>query len=203
MTGYIIGVVIGVLIFLGQNFKPTSAGFRLLFFLVSIAFILGMFYAHLGYWNIVVIPLGEVILCFLSAFCFPYTGNAAILEYTAINGENYYAKLHNNDIIGRIQPHGFKQTYDRIMVGLLTQITSNQDDLQKLRNFIYSNNFYPISVHTKEEVLQHINSCIEKVAISSRYGDTLKVNANKLLEQLFNTFVSVMSIHEEAARNLE
>ena len=70
-------------------------------------------------------------------------------------------------------------------------------------NLIYSKNFYPISTHTKEEILQHINNCIEKTANSSRQGNTIKINADNNIEHLFNAYVSVMSIHEEATRNIE
>jgi len=203
MTGYIIGVVIGIIIFLLQNLKPTSIGFRILFLLLSIAFIWGIFYAHLGYWNILIIPIGEIALCFISAVCFPYGGKAATIEYEAINGENYYANLRDDDKIGNIQPPGFKQTYDRIMEGIIFKIVSTQNEFQYFRNLIYSKNFYPISIHTKAEVVQHLHSCIEKAANSSINGNTIRTKANERIELLFNTFVSLMSIHEEATRNLE
>ena len=203
MIGYIIGIVLGVIIFLFQNFKPTSLGFRILFLVLSIAFMWGLYYAHLGYWNILIIPFGELVLCFLSAFFFPYSGRSAMIEYESINGENYYASMRYTDKIGRIQVPGLKQTYDRIMNGLLFQIVTNKADFQKLERLIYSKNFYPISIHTKEEVLQHINDCVEEVANSSKHGNTIRINANKIIDQLFNTYVSVMSIHEDATRNLE
>ena len=202
MIGYIIGTVIGAIVFLMQNFKPTSLGFRIMFLIVSIAFIWGIFYAHLAYWNILVIPIGLMLLCFVSALCFPYRGSSAAMEYESVNGENYYAELQDIDTIGRINPSGFKQTYDRIMSGILFEIVNNQKDLQKLGNLLYSKNFYPISTHTKREVLQHINSCIEQMADSSRYGDTIRTKANDRIELLFNTYVSVMAIHEEATRNM-
>ena len=203
MIGYIIGAVLGMIVFLWQNLKPTSLGFRIMFLLVTIPFIWGIFYAHIGYWNILAIPIGELVLCFISAFCFPYNGKSATMEYGVVNGENYYAKLHNNDEIGRINPHGFKQTYDRIIGGIIYEIVNNQKDLQEFGNLLYSKNFYPISIHTKQEVLQHINACIEKMAITSRYGNSIRAKANDRIEQLFNTYVSVMSIHEEATRRIE
>lgn len=203
MIGYIIGTVLGVIVFLLQNFKPTSFGFRIMFLLVSIAFIWGIFYAHLGYWNILVVPIGETVLCFISAFCFPYNGKSASMEYGAVNGANYYAWLQDKDRIGKIAPRGFKQTYDRIMSGILFEIVNNQKDLQEFGNLLYSKNFYPISIHTKEEVLQHINTCIDIMAKKSKHGNTIIIKANERMEQLFNTYVSVMAIHEEATRNIE
>ena len=62
MTGYIIGVILGVIVFLLQNFKPTSFGFRIMFLLTSIALFVGMYFTNLGYWNIFIIPIGEIIL---------------------------------------------------------------------------------------------------------------------------------------------
>lgn len=207
MIGYIIGLVLGVVIFLLQNLKLTTVGFRLMFLITSIAFIWGIFYAHLGYWNVLLIPIGEVFLCFISAVCFPlysaYGPVDPLMEYETINGDNYFAQLNDKDKIGRIDAPGLKQTYDKIMGGIISQIVSNQKDLQYFGNLLYSKNFYPISIHTKEEVLQHINACIDKVANSSTNGDSIKIKANKKIEQLFNTYVSVMSIHEEATKNIE
>ena len=203
MIGYIIGVVLGVIIFLFENLKPTSIGFRVMYLLTSIGFLLGIFFAHLGYKNLFIIPLGELVLCFISAFCFPYDGKSALTEYKVTNGENYYANLHDKDKIGRIEVPGFKQTYDRIMGGIITQLVTNPDELQKMGNLIYSKNFYPISIHTKEEVLQHLNTCIDEVAKSSKYGKTIRIEANKNIAIIFNTYVSVMSIHEEATREIE
>ncbi|MBQ3324242.1 MAG: hypothetical protein IJG81_05305 [Muribaculaceae bacterium] len=60
MAGYIIGLVIGLLIFLLQNFKPTSNSFRVLSLILTIAFIWGISYANLSYWNIAVIPFGVI-----------------------------------------------------------------------------------------------------------------------------------------------
>ena len=87
MVGYIIGIILGVIIFLLQNFKPTSIGFRIAFFILTIAFIWGISYAQLGYWNILVIPLGIMVLCFIAALCFPYGGNSAKNEYMYINNQ--------------------------------------------------------------------------------------------------------------------
>ena len=203
MIGYIIGIVLGVIVFILQNFKPTSFGFRIMFLLVTIAFIWGIFYAHLGYWNILVVPLGVLVLCFISAFCFPYNGNSASMEYRAVNGANYYEWLQDQDQIGKISPRGFKQTYDRIMSGILFEIVNNQKDMQEFGSLLYSKNFYPVSIHTKKEILNHINTCIEQMANSSKQGDTIRAKANERIEQLFNTYVSVMAIHEEATRNIE
>lgn len=201
MTGYIIGIVLGIIVFLLQNFKPTSLAFRFMFLLVSIAFMWGIYYAYMGFWNIFAIPIGELVLCFVSALCFPYNGKSASMEYEVVNGENYYAYLHDEDAIGKINPRGFKQTYDRIMSGVLYEIVNNQTQMQEFGNLLYSKNFYPISIHTKKEVLQHINACIEIIA--SKYDDSIKIKANKKIDQIFNAYVSVMSIHEEATDNIE
>lgn len=200
MAGYIIGLVIGVIIFLLQNFKPTSNSFRVLFLILTIAFIWGISYANLGYWNIAVIPIGVIFLCFIAAFIFPYGAQSAKTEYDAINGRNYFAEMNENDKIGRIYPPMFKQTYDRIMSGILSHIVSSQSELQELGNLLYSKNFYPISSHTKKEVLQHIRQSIETVASFSPHGKSIQIKAEQNIEHIFNTFVSVMAIHEEATR---
>lgn len=71
MIGYVFGTIIGILVYIYQNFKPTSGWFRICYLLFSIAFLIGMYFAGMGYWNILVIPLGELILAFVAAFIFP------------------------------------------------------------------------------------------------------------------------------------
>ena len=203
MIGYIIGLILGVVIFVLQNLKPTSSWFRISFLVMTIAFLWCISYAHLGYWNIFIIPIGVFVLCFISALCFPYGSSSAHTEYMTVNGRNYFAELCDNDKIGRIDAPGFKQTYDRIIGGVLTQIVCTQDDFQKLGNKLYSKNFYPISIHTKAEVMKHLNSAIEEVALASKYGKSIQMKAEKNLELLFNAYISVMSIHEEATRRIE
>lgn len=203
MTGYIIGLVLGILVFLFQNLKPTSIAFRVLFLILTIAFLWGISCVKLSYWNIAIIPIGVLVLCFISAFIFPYGAYAAQNEYEAINGCNYFAELKDNDKIGRINPPMFKQSYDRIMAGILSQVVSSQSELQELGNLLYSKNFYPISAHTKTEVLQHIRQSIETAASSSRHGNSIRMKAEKNIEQIFNTYVSVMAIHEEATREMD
>lgn len=124
-------------------------------------------------------------------------------EYAAVNGNNYYDVFRDDDTIGRIDPPGFKQTYDRIIVGILTNITSNQADLHNFGNMLYSNNFYPISQHTKKEILQHINSVVAHVASISNDCNNIRLKAKPYIEPLFNAFISVMAIHEEATRRIE
>ena len=203
MTGYIIGLVLGVVIFVLQNLKPTSSWFRISFLVMTIAFLWCISYAHLGYWNIFIIPVGVSVLCFISALCFPYGISSAYNEYMTVNGRNYFAELCDDDKIGRIDAPGFKQTYNRIIGGVLTQIVSTQDDFQKLGIKLYTKNFYPLSIHSKAEVMKHINSAIEEVALASKYGRNIRLKAKKNLELLFNAYISVMSIHEEATRRIE
>lgn len=203
MSGYIIGLILGLVIFILQNLKPTSLWFRISFLILTFAFLWGISYAHMGYWNILIIPIGVSILCFIATFCFPYGLTSAKNEYMAVNGRNYYTELHDEDKIGRIDAPGFKQTYDRIIGGVLTQIVSTQDDFQKLGNLLYSKNFYPISTHTKAEVLHHINLAITTVVSTSIEGENIKSRARKNIELLFNTYVSVMSLHEEATRQIK
>ena len=203
MAGYIIGLILGILVLLWQNLKPTSVGFRVMFLIVSVGFMWSIYYAHIGWGNLIAIPLGVNILCFISAFCFPYKGIAAQKEYMYINGCNYYTELKDDDLIGEIQCPGLKQTYDRIMEGIISDVVITPDDLNKLMNLLYSKNFYPISTHTKQEVMQHINYAVQKVAIESRHGDTILMYAEDNIALIFNTYISVMSIHEEATKRIE
>lgn len=203
MTGYIIGLVLGIIVFLLQNLKPTSFWFRILFLILTIAFFWAISYAHAVFWNILIIPIGVLVLCFVAAFCFPYGSSSARNEYMAVNGRNYYLELQDDDNIGRIDAPGFKQTYDRIIAGVLTQIVRTQDDFQRFGNLLYSKNFYPISIHTKEEVMRHINSVITEMSNSSKDGRNIRIKAENNIETLFNTYVSVMSIHEEATRRIK
>ena len=203
MTGYIIGIVLGVVIFLLQNLKPTSSWFRISSFVMTITFLWCISYAHLGYWNIFIIPVGVSVLCFISALCFPYGISSAYNEYMTVNGRNYFAELCDDDKIGRTDAPGFKQTYDRIIGGVLTQIVCTQEDFQKLGNKLYRKNFYPISIHSKAEVRTHLYSAIEEVALASKHGKSIQMKAEKNFELLFNAYISVMSIHEEATRRIE
>lgn len=198
MIGYIIGLVLGILVFLFQNFKPTSFGFRILFLLLTIAFLWGISYAHLGYWQILVMPIGETVLCLISAICFPYGGTSAQNGYEVINGRNYYAELRYDEKIGKISAPGFKQTYDRIISGILFKIVDSQEDLVRFGNLLYSKNFYPISIHTKNDVMDHINMVINETSRLSKNGDAIQKKARSCIELLFNAYVSVMSLHEEA-----
>lgn len=203
MAWYIVGLVLGVIAFVLQNLKPTSSSFRVMFLILTVAFLWGISYANLGFWHILIIPIGVLVLCFISAMCFPYMGKSSISEYSAVNGRDYYAELRGDDKIGRIDAPGFRQTYDRIIVGIVREITSSEDDLMRFGKLLYSKNFYPISCHTKKEIMQHINTVIEKTASSSNDGDAIREKARNRIEFLFNAYVSVMSIHEEATRNIE
>lgn len=202
MTGYIIGLVLGFIIFLLQNFKPTSVAFRVAYLLTSIVFIIGIYFASLGGWNVILIPLGEILLAFISAVIFPYDLYSATKEIQLTNSCDYYKELDSKDKIGRINPPGFKQTYDRILQGILSGIVSNEKDLQKLGNELYSKNFYPISEHTKEEVVQHIQTSISKTGFESNDDNFLK-KAIPQTSNIFNAFVSIMAIHEESTREIE
>ena len=134
--------------------------------------------------------------------CFPYGLTSARHEYMAINGRNYYIEFHDGDKIGRINAPGFKQTYDRIIEGILTYITSTPSDYQRFGYLLYGENFYPISTHTKNDIIQHINSVIAEVSNSSKYGTSIRIRALNNIELLFNAYVSVISIHEEATRRI-
>lgn len=202
-VGYIIGLLLGIVVLITQNMKPTSVGFRVMSLIVSVAYIWSIYYTHLGYWNLLAIPLGVFMLCFFSAFCFPYKGVSARYEYMYTNGRNYYAELKEDDVIGEIHAPGFKQTYDRIMEGIITEVVITPDDLKKLLNLLYSKNFYPISIHTKQEIMQHINNAVQRVSIESRFGDTIPLKVEDNIELIFNTYVSVMSIHEDATKRIE
>ena len=203
MTGYIIGLILGVLIFVMQNLKPTSLLFRISFLILTIAFLWGISYLHAGYWNILIIPIGVLVLCFIAAFSFPYRGKSAISEYMAVNGRDYYLELKDDDLIGNLEPPAFKQRYDRIIVGILNEICDSKEELQKFGNLLYSENFYPISRHTKKDVMEHINTVIADVAKTSKNCVAFLKKANNRIEFLFNAYVSVMSIHEEATRRIE
>ena len=205
MVGYIIGLVLGIIVYVIQNLKPTSFWFRVSFLLFTIAFVWGISYVGLGYWNILLIPTGVLVLCFIAAFCFPYSGTSAKNEYMSINGQDFYSKLQDDDVIGEISVRGFKQTYDRIIAGIVTKITekSSIKDYQTFLTLLYSKNFYPISTHTKGDIMQHINSVIEEVASKAKRGWMIEMTARDNVGLLFNAYISVMYIHEEATKEIE
>lgn len=195
MAGYIIGLVLGIIVFVMQNLKPTSIGFRVSFFVLTFTFMWAISRAQLGFWNILIIPLGTTVLCFISAFMFPYGRSSAKKEYEALNGRDYYAELRGDQTIGRIDVPGFKQTYDRIMGGFVWDIVHSEHEYQTLMGLLYSKNFFPISEHTKDDVLSHIIQAISKVSPSALKEGVIK--------SIFNTYVSIMSIHEEATLERE
>lgn len=194
MVGFIIGLIIGIIIFILQNFKPTSGGFRICFLLFTVAFLWGMSKVNLGYWNILLLPTGMMILCFITAVLFPYRGISAKQEYDAVNGRDYYNEIQDGETIGIINAPGFKQTYDRIISGLIFEMVRNQDQYQKIISLLYSKNFYPISEHTKGEILEHIATSLKPSTFPLREED---------IKQVFNAYVSVMSIHDEATRAIQ
>lgn len=156
-----------------------------------------------GLWHLLVMPLGEFAVCFISAILFPYNSFSAKTEYESVNGRDYYSELKDSDLIGRIKAPGFKQTYDRIIEGILFDLVTSGDELNRFGAKIYSKNFYPISSHTKSEVLAHLIDAIDEMSYNSAYGYSLNKRANKNIKLLFNSYVSVMSIHEEATRRIE
>lgn len=198
MAGYIIGLVLGIVIFILQFFKPSSGAFRATALLSTVAFMWIMGKTHLGYWNILIIPIGVVLICFIAAVFFPYRGKSATYEYDSINGKDYYDEIGEHDKIGLVNAPGFKQTYDRIMSGLLFEVAHSKAEFQDLQRLLYSKNFYPISQHTKVEVLEHIVTAIQTA---------IPASANSLQEEyvkrVFNTYVAIMSIHEDTTRAIE
>lgn len=200
MPGYIIGFIIGFLLFLFQLFKPSSAGFRYLSIILFIAFSIAIYHAKLGGWNVLVFPVGSFLICVISAFIFPYAGKSAKEEYALVNPRDYYSELADDEKIGKIDVPYFKQTYDRIIIGLLTEMVTNHNDLQRLGSILYSKNFYPISEHTKHEIMQHIRFAIRETALNSNHGEYILEKSNAYIKDIFNAYVSVMSIHEEAKR---
>ena len=202
MTGYIIGLILGIVIFILQNLKPTSVGFRIASLLTTILFLWGIYYAHAGFWNILIIPIGVSVLCFISALIFPYMETSAMDEYAMVNGRDYYSELKDEEKIGKLLVPGFKQTYDRILCGTITGIVSTNEEFRQFAKSLYATNFYPISSHTKREVLSHIQSVIEDVANSSIRGEYIRTKGLKEIKILFNAYLSVMYIHEEATNNI-
>lgn len=203
MIGYIIGTIAGAIVFFLQNMKPTSFWFRICYLTLTVSFIWGMSYVDAGFWHLLFIPLGEILLCLISAICFPYSSTSARSEYMSVNGKDYYSDLKDSDKIGRIDVPGLKQTYDRIISGILSDLVTNQSDFQILGRKIYSKTFYPISSHTKAEVMSHLCYAIEEISSSSKNGKRIRNRAQSSIGLLFNSYVSVMAIHEEATRRIE
>lgn len=188
---------------LARRFSHPAVFFLVAFFCLSFMF-------HIFYTTNISSSASSLIVVgvfFLSFFTYGYysprESSAAQNEYLAVNGRNYYLELHDEDMIGRIDAPGFKQTYDRIIAGVLTQIVRTKNDFQRFGSLLYSKNFYPLSNHTKNDVMQHINSVIAEVSRTSKDGNNIREKATSNLELLFNTYVSVMSIHEEATREIE
>ena len=77
------------------------------------------------------------------------------------------------------------------------QRKDNQVDMNidELRRFEKNN--------TKNDIIHHINSVIAEVTNSSKYGTSIRIRALNNIELLFNAYVSVMSIHEEATRRFK
>ena len=201
--GYVIGLILGIAVFIFQNFKPTSILFRVSFFVLSVVFFWSISFADVGFWNVFLIPFGESLLCFISAMIFPYSSSSARIEYMHVNGRDYYSELDKHERIGNLEVGAFKQTYERIIKGILLDIATTKDEFRRLKFMIYSNNFYPISLHTKSEVIAHLSNAIEYTSLTSNFGEQIKRKANKNFDLLFNAFVSLMSIHEEATKAIE
>ena len=150
-----------------------------------------------GYWNILLILFGVAVLCYIAAKCFPSYNTPAQREYRIINGRNYYKKLRQEDLIGRIHAPGDKKSYYKIIHSILSDIACSTDELNELAFLLSTANFHPISEHTKQEVLLHIYSTINKALGKSKNREYISVKTKENIETLFNAYISAMSIREE------
>jgi len=193
MIGYIVGLLLGIIVFLWQNFKPTSVGFRIMFLIVSIAFMWGIYYAHLGGWNVMVIPLGILILCFLSAFCFPlfkmqdlkkFVGNPIeTINFEGcmgINlGDSWQFVLNRMLHLNLISQEKFKEYHDAYMEDGNSYLESSVGRFVVEEHF---NNIQELEFCIKEGVLNNVY--MKFVAEHTDIDSIVEIIKNKLTRRL-------------------
>lgn len=202
-VSHIIGSVIGVLILLMQIAKPVSNKFRLLSIILAVISIYYTSTLDIHIWNSILTPFLVLVSCFISAIVFPYTASNSYNDYNSINGEDYYDNLSMNDKIGMVNVPGIKQTYIRILDGIITSSCNTIKEYKTFKSCIMSKNLYPISEQTKAKVISHINESIKSACLNSNNYTNLYSKLKNKEQEIFNVYVSIMRIHEDATNTLK
>lgn len=203
MVAIIIGSVISILILLvkqrGRNIK-----FRVLSFLICfISCFTLLILTNLEWWNVIVLPACTFVGIFISLIISPLSVKEAFhsIPYK-IN--DYYSELPNGEQIGTINYYyGFKQGYERFLKKILYAFTSSNEDTDRIMQNLYSNIYYPSSKILKETLVSHIHKSLDKVINESNYLTQMKINNPNIYAHVFNLFICILQINEEATDNIK
>ncbi|WP_346863935.1 hypothetical protein [uncultured Draconibacterium sp.] len=203
MTAIIISLVLSVLILLVKQ-RGRSIKFRILSFLIcAIICTTLILLTDLGWWNVVVLPVCTFIGIFVSLIISPLTVKEAY-SGKSFKVNDYYNELPNGEQIGTINYYyGFKQGYERLLNKILYAFTSSNVDAQRIMQNLYSNIYYPSSKISKETLVNHIHTSLDDVINGSNYLIQMKINNPNIYEYVFNLFICILQINEEATDNVK
>lgn len=203
MAPIIIGLVLSIFILLvkqnGRNIR-----FKVLSFLICLFICLTLLLlTDLGWWNIILLPVCTFIGVFLSLFISPLTVKEAF-DSRAFEINDYYNKLYEREQIGTIKTYyGFKQGYERLLKKILYAFTSSNSDTQKIIQNLYSNIYYPSSKILKETLVNHVHKSLDTVIGESFYLMQMKRDNPNIYAYVFNIFICILQINEEATDNIK
>lgn len=201
-----IAIGIGISITLIQiAYKRRSFKYKIL--LYSICIILCsiiLITTKLGWWNIILLPLCTSMGIFISLLILPFTVKEAV-EVTKREAKclDIYSKLKDDDIIGKTEVFGIKQEYERDIQKLLYAITRSKKLTTQILVNLYTKIYYPISTITKKELKNHIIESINKVLIGNNIFENFEKESGDIYKEIFNIYLSILQIHEEATDNIK
>lgn len=201
MTPTILGIIISVVFLVIKN-KGRNIKFKILSYSICIIFCLRiLFTTNLGWWNVIVLPFSTCIGLFISLVIKPFTVKEAV-KTRNVYCLDVYSKLKDDDIIGKTETYGLKQTYERDLKKILFAFTSSNRDTEKILFNLYTRIYYPVSTIIKKELENHVKNSINKVVIGNRYLEKSLEKSQTIYKEIFNTFLSILQIHEIATDNI-
>jgi hypothetical protein len=156
-----------------------------------------------GWWYVILLPACTFIGVFLSLIISPLTLKEAF-NSRAFEINDYYNKLSEGEQIGIIKTYyGFKQGYERLLKRNLYAFTSSNNDTIKIMQNLYSNIYYPLSKTSKETLVIHVHKSLDKAIDESVYLTLMKRDNPNIYEFVFNIFICILQINEEATDNIK
>jgi hypothetical protein len=197
----IIGIILSILLLVIKQSGRVLKFKILSFSICAILCLIILITTNLGWWYTIILPLITFVGIFLSLFILPFTVEESI-ENSVVQITDIYSMLADNDQIGKIQNIGFKQVYERQLGKLLYAFTSSVDDSNKILKNLYSEIYYPSSKITKEKISNHIHNSLDSVINGNKYLEQSLLKSANIYKQVFNIFVCILQINEEATDNL-
>lgn len=202
MTTIIIGLFLSILLLIikqsGRNVKFRVLSFSICF-LICLTILLS---TDLGWWNVIVLPICTLMGIFISLYFYPLTIKEAFDSREVII-HDYYNELAAGEQLRNIKTYGFKQGYERLLSKVLYGFTSSNSDTEKIKFNLYSNIYYPSSEVLKETLENHVHESLDNVINQRPYLRHIRRNNPDIYDYVFNIFVCILQINEEATDNIK